>query len=347
MNVSCSNNEFKPTIVIHGGAGTILRSSMTKEKETQFITSLESILNEGIKILENGGSALDCVTEAVRLFEENVLFNAGKGSVFTERGTNEMDASIMDGSNLKAGAVAGVSHIKNPILAARKVMENTVHVMLIGAGAEIFARDQGLEIVDPSYFFTENRYNQLLHAQQRQLTILDHDGEKDQVENDNKTKTTVTVSEEQPSGDPIDPKNKYGTVGAVALDKFGNLAAATSTGGMTNKKVGRVGDSPIIGAGCYANNKTVAVSSTGTGESFMRQVTAYDISAMMEYGGLSVEEAAKRAVEKLKLVHGDGGVIALDSKGNYAMPFITEGMYRGVAKVGSNPIVNIYEDQQQ
>lgn len=320
---------FKPVIAIHGGAGAITRSSMSPEKEQEYLKALTSIITAGQNILASGGSALDAVTEAVRLLEENPLFNAGKGAVFTHTGTNELDASIMDGTTLNAGAVAGVSHIRNPILAAREVMEHSDHVMFIGGGAEDFAKAQGIELVEPDYYFTTARYEQWQRAIQEQNgMMLDHD---------------AASLVPQPQGDPIDPDKKFGTVGAVALDINGHLAAATSTGGVTNKKVGRVGDSPIIGAGCYANNRTVAVSATGTGEMFIRAVAAYDVSALVEYGGLSLEAAADKVVmEKLLDINGRGGLIAIDRNGNVAMPFNTEGMYRGVAKVGQAVSVAIY-----
>ncbi|WP_159566757.1 isoaspartyl peptidase/L-asparaginase family protein [Budvicia diplopodorum] len=320
---------FKPVIAIHGGAGAITRSAMSPEKELEYRSALTFIVTAGQSILAAGGSALDAVTEAVRLLEENPLFNAGKGAVFTNSGTNELDASIMDGATLKAGAVAGVSHIRNPILAAREVMEHSDHVMFIGEGAEDFAKSRGVEMVESDYYFTTPRYEQWQRALLEQNGVmLDHD---------------AASLASQPQGDPIDPDKKFGTVGAVALDIRGNLAAATSTGGMTNKKVGRVGDSPIIGAGCYANNRTVAVSATGTGEMFIRAVAAYDVSALMEYGGLSLEAAANKVVmEKLPAIDGNGGIIAIDNKGNVAMPFNTEGMYRGVAKVGQAASVDIY-----
>ncbi|MBK5145057.1 isoaspartyl peptidase/L-asparaginase [Budviciaceae bacterium BWR-B9] len=321
-----------PVIAIHGGAGAITRTAMTAEKELEFRQSLSEIVTAGQIILAAGGSALDAVTEAVRLLEENPLFNAGKGAVFTHAGTNELDASIMDGATLNAGAVAGVSHIRNPILAARAVMEHSNHVLFIGDGAEAFAKTQGIEFVEPEYYFTEARYEQLQRALLEQSgAVLDHDG--------------ATQATQKPQSEPIDPDKKFGTVGAVAIDIHGNLAAATSTGGMTNKQVGRVGDSPLIGAGCYANNNTVAVSTTGTGEMFMRTVAAYDVSAMMEYAGMSLEQATNKVVmEKLPAINGRGGLIAIDSKGNVATPFNSEGMYRGIGRVGQAVYVNIYRD---
>ena len=267
------------------------------------------------------------MTEAVRLLEECPLFNAGHGSVFTHDETHELDASIMDGRTLNAGAISCVSHIRNPVLAARTVMEQSQHVMFTAAGAEAFARQHGLEMVEPSFFSTEARRQQLHHAQAGEgKVVLDHDGQRDLSQ-----------------GEPIDPERKFGTVGAVALDSAGNLAAATSTGGMTNKQAGRVGDSPIIGAGCYANNQTVAVSCTGTGEVFMRCVAAYDVSALMDYAGLTLEQATERVVmEKLLPLDGSGGMIAVDAAGNIALPFNSEGMYRGYGYAGETPWVGIY-----
>ncbi|MEQ9919125.1 isoaspartyl peptidase/L-asparaginase [Pectobacterium aroidearum] len=313
----------KPVIVIHGGAGALTHEAMTAGKRRRYLSALTEIVASGQRILAENGSALDAVTEAVRLLEECPLFNAGHGSVFTHAETHELDASIMDGRTLDAGAVSCVSHIRNPILAARTVLEASPHVMFTADGAEAFAQQHGLERVDPTFFSTEERRKQLRHAQAGEgKVILDHDA---------------------PSDDPIDPERKFGTVGAVALDSAGNLAAATSTGGMTNKQAGRVGDSPIIGAGCYANNQTVAVSCTGTGEVFMRAVAAYDISALMEYAGLTLQQASDRVVmEKLVRMDGIGGLIAVDKAGNIALPFNSEGMYRGYGYVGEEPVADIY-----
>ncbi|WP_122094702.1 isoaspartyl peptidase/L-asparaginase family protein [Rahnella sp. Larv3_ips] len=323
------SNTLCPVIAIHGGAGAITRAAMSAEKEQLYLAELERIVASGQAILASGGSALDAVTEAVRLLEECPLFNAGKGAVFTHQGTHELDACIMDGRTLDAGAISCVNHIRNPILTARKVLEVSPHVMFTGAGAEAFAREQGQEMVGPDYFFTQERYDQLQRAIAADSgVILDHDGASQSA---------------TPSGDPLDPEHKFGTVGAVAMDALGNLAAATSTGGMTNKQAGRVGDSPIIGAGCYASNKTVAISSTGTGEVFMRTVAAYDVAALIEYAGLSLEEATHRVVqEKLLPLGGIGGMIAIDRFGNVVLPFNSEGMYRGFARVGDVPSVSIY-----
>lgn len=319
------SNKKRPVIAIHGGAGAITRAAMSAEKEQRYLAELERIVASGQAILAAGGSALDAVTEAVRLLEECPLFNAGKGAVFTHQGTHELDACIMDGRTLDAGAISCVNHIRNPILTARKVLEVSPHVMFTGAGAEAFARQQGQEMVGPEYFFTQERYDQLQRAIAADSgVLLDHDG----------------ASQSQ---DPLDPEHKFGTVGAVAMDALGNLAAATSTGGMTNKQAGRVGDSPVIGAGCYASNHTVAVSSTGTGEVFMRTVAAYDVAALIEYGGLTLEEATHKVVqEKLLPLGGIGGMIAIDRFGNVVLPFNSEGMYRAFARVGDVPSVSIY-----
>ncbi len=317
----------KITLVIHGGAGTITRQNMTPDKEKAYQAALQQALQAGYDVLKKGGASLDAVEAAIHVMEESPLFNAGKGAVFTNEGKNELDASVMDGKTLKAGAVAGVTTVKSPISLARKVMEASEHVMLTGRGAEQFAKEKGLEIVDPSYFYTETRYQQLQNAKKEEKVQLDHSGDKGSLDEQIFTEG-----------------NKYGTVGAVALDAYGNLAAGTSTGGMTNKRWNRVGDAPIIGAGTYANNGTCAVSATGHGEYFIRSVVAYDISALMEYKGLSVQQAAEEVVMK-KLVQrgGEGGVIALDAKGNVSMPFNSEGMYRGFVKADGKPTVLIYK----
>ena len=291
--VACSPQQTKRpdyVLVIHGGAGAMDPKDFTPELEKAYLDKLQEALDSGKTILAAGGTSLDAVVASVRVMEDSPLFNAGKGSVFTEAGENEMDAAVMNGKDLSAGAVAGVKTIKNPIMAARKIMEESKHVMLVCEGAEKFAREHGLQMEDPSYFFDQKRYDALLKAQ------------------------------------------IHGTVGAVALDKSGNLAAATSTGGMTNKMSGRVGDTPIIGAGTYANNKTCAVSATGYGEYFIRYTVAHDISALMEYKGLTLEDASKEVIfNKLLPVGGTGGVIAVDKDGNYTMTFNTSGMFRGYA----------------
>jgi beta-aspartyl-peptidase (threonine type) len=318
----CGGPETAPdsppvTLVIHGGAGTITRAKMTGDLEQQYRDALESALRQGFAILEAGGSSLDAVEAAVLSMEDSPLFNAGKGAVFTHQGRNEMDAAIMNGADLQAGAVAAVTTIKNPIRAARAVMTRSGHVMLIGRGAEIFAAEQGLELVDPEYFFTQKRWDALLRAKEKQ-----------------------EGSSSLPRGhDPFG----LGTVGAIALDREGNLAAATSTGGVTNKRYGRVGDTPIPCAGTYASNRTCAVSGTGQGEFFMRNLVAYDVAALMEYAGLTVDAAARRVIhEKLTTRGGTGGLIALDRAGNHAMVFNTEGMYRGSAGPDGELHVSIY-----
>ena len=321
-------------LAIHGGAGTILRENMTAEQEAEYRAKLEEALRVGHRILQEGGSSLDAVTATVRVLEESPLFNAGKGAVFTNEGKNELDAAIMNGQTRNAGTVAGISTVRSPVAAARAVMEQSPHVMLIGAGAEQFAREQGLEMVAPSYFFTDQRYEQLQRIKDTEQTELDHSG------------STNAKDSTQGSLDRHFPDRKFGTVGAVALDQAGNLAAATSTGGMTNKRYGRVGDVPIIGAGTYADNVTAAISATGHGEYFIRSVVAYDISALMKYKGLSVTEAAREVVDK-KLVEmkGEGGVIAIDAQGNIAMPFNSAGMYRGSIDKNGQLYVGIYEDE--
>lgn len=308
---SCDTNDLMQknpqwVIVIHGGAGTIIKENMKPETEQLYLEKLNEALNVGSNILINGGSSLDAVTAAIIIMEDSPLFNAGKGAVFTAEGKNEMDASIMDGSNLMAGAVAGVQTIRNPILAAREVMEHSKHVMLMGEGADIFAKEHGLKIEDSSYFFTERRWKSLQKAN----------------------------------------KDKFGTVGAVALDMSGNLAAATSTGGMTNKMKGRIGDTPIIGAGTYADNKSCAVSATGHGEYFMRNVVAYDIAALMKYSGVSLKEASTYVImKKLKDQGAGGGIIALDKAGNFVMTFNTKGMYRGYKNSNGFEEVLIYGNE--
>jgi L-asparaginase / beta-aspartyl-peptidase len=319
----------KITLVIHGGAGTITKANMTPEKEKAYKEVLNQALKTGYAILEKGGSSLDAVEATVRVMEDSPLFNAGKGAVFTNEGKNELDAAIMDGKTGKAGAVASLTTVRNPITAARAVMDQSEHVMLIGQGAEKFAKEKGLEIVDPSYFRTETRYQQLqkLKEKEGEKTKLDHDS--------SGTSSTENIFVEG---------EKFGTVGAVALDAYGNLAAATSTGGMTNKRYGRVGDVPIIGAGTYADNNTCAVSATGHGEYFIRSVVAHDIAALMEYKGYSLKKAADEVVMK-KLVKrgGEGGVIAVDRDGNVAMPFNSAGMYRGYIKKGKAEVA-IYKE---
>ncbi len=305
------NEGIKPeyVLVIHGGAGYIVKDQIPEEIEKMYVAKLTEVLEAGQKVLAGGGSSLDAVETVITIMEDSPLFNAGKGAVFTEAGENEMDASIMDGSNLKAGAVGGVKTIKNPVTAARKVMDSTKHVMLVGRGAEKFAKEQGLDIVDQEYFFVERRWKSLQRAKEREK------------------------------------EKKHGTVGAVAIDKYGNLAAATSTGGLTNKMTGRIGDSPIVGAGNYANNKTCAISGTGHGEYFMRLLAAYDVSALMEYKGWSLEKAADFVIhDKFKEMNGRGGVIGVDKDGNITMTFNTEGMFRGYIDSEGNLGVELYAE---
>jgi beta-aspartyl-peptidase (threonine type) len=344
-SVLSADSTIVPTIVIHGGAGTIVRAVMNSDQERAYRDALADILRAAQALLAAGASALDAVTAAVRMLEDCPLFNAGHGAVYTSAGTHELDAAVMDGANLGAGAVANVTRLRNPVLAARAVMEHSEHILLVGAGAERFAAQHGGVMVEPDYFGTEARHAQLLRAREGAGVMLDHDGASAAGKND-------TGADDSPGGRanaaaeraPIDPDSKFGTVGAVALDAFGNLAAATSTGGMTNKRPGRVGDSPIIGAGCYANNATAAISATGTGEAFMRTVAAHDISARMAHGGAGLREAARQVVmELLPRYQGRGGVIAIDALGNVAMPFNTEGMYRGYARVGQEVVTAIHE----
>ncbi len=321
-------------IAIHGGAGTILRSSLTAEQEARYLQALRSIVIAGNEVLGQGGSALDAVSLAVSLLEDCPLFNAGKGAVFTNAGTIEMDAAIMDGKSRRAGAVACVQNVRNPIRAARAIMEHSPHVLMVGKGAEEFMRKQGLSFEDPSYFYTEERYAQLQRARQASGVLLDHDA------------ANLMISKSEPA--PLDPDKKFGTVGAVALDLHGNLAAATSTGGMTNKLPGRVGDTPMLGAGCYADNQTAALSATGTGEAFMRSLALHDISAQMQYLGLSLEQAANNVVmDKLPLYEGQGGIIGIDRLGNIVLPFNTEGMYRAWQRVGEEANTAIYTTSGQ
>lgn len=308
-------------LAIHGGAGTILKSTMTPEKELAYKNGLQDAIEAGESILKSGGSAFDAVESAIIQLENNPLFNAGKGAVFTNNGTHEMDASIMNGKDLMAGAVAGVQGVKNPIALARAVMEQSEHVLLTGNGAMDFAKKVNAQFENEDYFFVQLRYDQLQQAKQSNSMILDHT--EDKIEHGEK---------------------KFGTVGCVALDLQGNLAAGTSTGGMTNKKFGRVGDSSIIGAGTYANNNTCAISCTGHGELFIRSVVAYDISCLMEYKNLSLKEACDIVVmDKLVKIGGEGGLIALDAKGNIVLPFNSDGMYRASKKQNGDIFIGIYK----
>lgn len=305
----------KYALAIHGGAGTILRSSLTDEKERAYHAGLKEALDAGFAVLVSGGNSLDAVQAAVESLEDCPLFNAGKGSVFTHDGLHEMDASIMDGHSLKAGAVTGIHNVKNPVLLARTIMDKTEHVMLCGQGAEEFARRSNLPFETDDYFFNQFRYDQLLEIRSGEKTQLDHN------------------------------EKKFGTVGAVAVDSHGHLAAATSTGGMTNKRYGRIGDSPVIGSGTYANDRTCAVSCTGHGEFFLRAVVAYDISCLIEYKGLTLKEACKKVVlDKLVQMGGEGGIIAMNTAGDIELVFNSEGMYRGYRDNMGNGLISIYRD---
>jgi beta-aspartyl-peptidase (threonine type) len=317
----------KFVLVIHGGAGTILKKNMMPEKEAAYTAALTQALKAGYAKIKNGKNSMDAVEAAIHVMEDSPLFNAGKGAVFTHDGKNELDAAMMDGKTLAAGAVAGVTTIRNPISAARAVMEKSEHVMMVGKGAEAFAKEAGLTIVDPSYFYTPERWNGLQKAlaEDSVKAVLDH--------SEKKSLRLGTINKDY----------KFGTVGAVALDHKGNLAAGTSTGGMTNKKYGRVGDAPIIGAGTYANNLTAGISCTGWGEFFIRTVVGHDISALMEYKGLSLAAAAQTVLDKMQKLGGDGGLIGLDAKGNVTMPFNTAGMYRGTITEDGKIMVQIYK----
>lgn len=311
--------------ILHGGAGTISKGSMTPEKEKEFRDLLTAAVTAGYKALQEGKSSLDAIEVAIRMMEDSPLFNAGKGAVFTNDGRNELDASIMNGKNLAAGAVAGLRKVKNPITLARAVMEKSPHVMMVGDGAEKFALMQKIELVDEKYFWTQHRWDSL-------QKVLKEEADKE--------KKPGAVSQMQASREP---ENRFGTVGAVALDKNGDIAAGTSTGGMTNKRYGRVGDAPIIGAGTYANNDTCGVSATGWGEMFIRVGVARDIAAMMEYRGLPIQQAADLVMNKVAKLGGDGGIVAMDKFGNMAISFNSEGMYRAYIDVNGKPVVEIYK----
>lgn len=308
-------NEQPIAIVIHGGAGTILKENMTDSLENAYLTVLDEAISTGYNMLNNGSKSIDVVEAVIKILEDSPLFNAGKGAVFTNDGKNELDASIMDGSNQNAGAVAGITRIKNPITLARLVMEKSEHVMMIGEGAEMFAQSHGLEFVNPEYFYTQQRFESLKRAQEKETIALDHNDD------------------------------KFGTVGCVCLDKHGNIVAATSTGGMTNKRYGRVGDVPIIGAGTYAKNGICGVSATGWGEFFIRNVVAYDIAAQMMYQSKSLSEAAQNTIhQKVATMGGDGGIIALDHLGNVVMEFNTAGMYRASIDSKKEKQIKIYKN---
>jgi beta-aspartyl-peptidase (threonine type) len=305
------------SIAIHGGAGTISKGLLTPELEQAYLSGLKKALQAGHLVLQKGGSSLDAVTAAVVELEDFPLFNAGKGAVFNHVGGHEMDAAVMEGKQLMAGTVCGVSNVRNPVLLAKGVMEKSAHVMMAGEGAETFAKSIGIKFEDDAYFYTEQRYKQWQELKDSESFQLDH---------------TEKSS------------NKMGTVGAVALDQFGNLAAATSTGGMTNKKFGRIGDSPVIGAGTYANNETCAISCTGHGELFLRSVVAYDISCLMAYKNLSLQEACDVVVmDKLVEIGGEGGLVAVDALGHIAMPFNSEGMYRASIDQNGKEFYGIYK----
>lgn len=315
----------KVILVIHGGAGTILKKNMSPEKEKAYRAVLTESLMEGYKLLKSGANSVVAVERAIHVLENSPLFNAGKGAVFTHDGKNELDASIMYSKNGQAGAVAGVTTIKNPISAAIAVMEKSNHVMMVGKGAEEFAKSHHLTLVEPSYFYTKERWEGL----QR---ILERDAKKVQLDHDQK----------QSYVSPKDNDEKFGTVGGVALDQFGDIAAGTSTGGMTNKMYGRVGDAPIIGAGTYAN-KEVGISCTGWGEFFIRHVAAYDVAALMQYKKISGKMAGDEVIHKIDQSGGDGGMIILDKDGNVAMPFNTAGMYRGYITESGKVTIEIYK----
>lgn len=304
------------TLAIHGGCGDVIKENFTPEQEEAYLAALKTALQAGETLLKAGKSSMDAVEEAIRLMEDSPLFNAGKGSVFTHEGKHEMDASIMDGATLEAGAVAGMFQVQNPILAARAVKDHSTHVLLSGQGAETFAGEQSLRQAEQDYFYNEQRWQQYQKALANDQQFMDH-----------------------ASGD-----EKHGTVGAVALDQAGNLASGSSTGGITNKKHGRIGDSPIIGAGIYANNQTCAVSCTGEGEYFMRQVTAHTVANLMEYRQESLANAANKALEKVGAIGGQGGIVAVDRSGNVAMPFITQGMYRGMVSNKSAPFTSMFRE---
>lgn len=306
---------MKIALALHGGAGTILKSSMTAAMQAEYENGLQLALQTGYFILEKGGAAIEAVAATVASLEDFPLFNAGKGAVFNHEGTHELDAAIMNGNDLSAGAVCGVSNIKNPILLAKKIMEESDHVLLSGNGAAAFAKAKAIAEEDDNYFYQKLRYQQWQEALKEDRVQLDHS------------------------------EKKFGTVGAVALDHLGNLAAATSTGGMTNKKYGRIGDSPIIGAGTYANNNTCAISCTGHGELFIRSVVAYDISCLMEYKGLSLEAACEIVVhDKLIKIGGEGGLVAIDKNGVICMPFNSDGMYRACKNNDGLQSIKIYKD---
>ncbi len=332
--------------IIHGGAGVIERASLTPEKEKEYREALEKAVMAGYKALQAGKSSLDAVEIAISILEDDPHFNAGRGAVFTNDGKNELDSSIMDGRTLAAGAAAGLHHVKNPITLARAIMEKSPHVMMVGDGAEKFAVQQGIEMVNPKYFWTQQRWDSLQQILKEEREKKAKEAKPKNTKSDNKNgniKTTITLGDQMPAA--RQPQNRFGTVGAVALDKDGNLAAGTSTGGMTNKRFGRVGDAPIIGAGTYANNNTCAVSATGWGEYFIRLGVARDIASLMEYRGMPIQAAADLVIQqKLQKMGGDGGVIAMDKFGNMAISFNSPGMYRAYINAEGKPVVEIFKD---
>ena len=335
----------RPVLALHGGAGTIRRAGMSADMEARYRAALAGILADGAARLARGDAAMDVAVEAVRRLEECELFNAGKGAVYTADRRHELDASVMDGRDRSAGAVAGVTRVRNPVLAARAVMAHSGHVMLIGTAADSFAFEQGLERVAPDWFGTPQRLAQLEQAMASASgQVLDHDGQQAVADADADPGTIGSTGGRDDG--PIDEQTKFGTVGAVVRDAAGHLAAATSTGGMTNKRPGRVGDSPIPGAGCYADDRSVAVSCTGTGEAFIRAAAAHEVGALMRIGGLPLADACAQVVfEELPAVGGDGGLIAVDTVGNVWLGFNTEGMYRGRVEAGGAPVVGVYRDE--
>jgi L-asparaginase / beta-aspartyl-peptidase len=320
IKANMQTEQRKIGLAIHGGAGTITRGKMTPEIEQGLWQGLQRALDAGHEILREGGSSLNAVIASVRAMEDDPLFNAGKGAVFTSAGRHEMDAAIMDGKTLKAGSVGGLRHVRNPIGLARAVMDDSPHVMLVGEGAELFAREIGLELVEEEYFYTEERWQALQRVQKAEAEARANGKE-------------FVISDQ----------DRHGTVGAVALDCDGNLAAATSTGGNTNKRPGRIGDTPIIGAGTYANNQTCAMSATGDGEYFIRLVAGHEVSALMEHRGMSLELAAQTVIDKITSLGGTGGLIAIDKEGNISLPFNTAGMYRGHVDSTGRAVIEIYK----
>ncbi|HCF64425.1 MAG TPA: isoaspartyl peptidase/L-asparaginase [Ferruginibacter sp.] len=311
-------------LVIHGGAGTILKSDMTPELEQLYMEGLQSALDAGYAVLEQGGTAVNAVKAAIVVLEDNLLFNAGRGSVFTKKGVQEMDAALMDGATLNAGAIAAVRNVRNPIELAAEVMHNSNHVFLSGKGANDFAIKQGIKLEPDDYFFSQFRYDQWKEIRDSDNYSLDH--------------THQNIQE-------LMKDKKFGTVGACACDQQGNIAAGTSTGGMTNKKYGRIGDSPVIGSGTYANNQTCAISCTGHGEPFIRAVAAHNVSCLMEYKNMSLQEAMDEVVNrKLVALEGEGGMIGIDSNANVSMVFNSAGMYRAMRNSKGEQIIGIYKD---